>query len=245
MVQEMHTTRCIFIKYPYKGHNHEINFIAMHLTSWHPYIKLKVLHPCTSPGGRPTQRPHFTIEQNAVVRLLTIEIMNNYYNHANIKSPCPNYIGIESLNGCTMPERRSADDWRISWHPTATGRCPDSHRWATGRSPSGHRPKFWSSAKWIGRPPSSRLAVAGRRLVLDFYDPVQGQKNPAMICRCLKTGIGRKSGDHRTIYKACDVALMAEWLEQASQWHEMYCHDLEVMNLSRVGSDLRCIVLMS
>ena len=30
---------------------------------------------------------------------------------------------------------------------------------------------------------------------------------------------------------------MAEWLEQASQWHEMYCHDLEVMglNLGRVN----------
>ena len=27
---------------------------------------------------------------------------------------------------------------------------------------------------------------------------------------------------------------MAKWLEQASQWHEMYCYDLEVMtsNLS-------------
>ena len=23
---------------------------------------------------------------------------------------------------------------------------------------------------------------------------------------------------------------MAEWLEQTSQWHEMYCHDLEVMS---------------
>ena len=23
---------------------------------------------------------------------------------------------------------------------------------------------------------------------------------------------------------------MASWLEQASQWHEMYCHDLEVMS---------------
>ena len=23
---------------------------------------------------------------------------------------------------------------------------------------------------------------------------------------------------------------MAEWLEQASQWHEMCCHDLEVMS---------------
>ena len=134
--------------------------------------------------------------------------MNNYYNHANIKSPCPNYIDIESLDGRTMPERRSSDDRRISWHPTATGRSPGSHRWTTGRSPSGHRPKFWSSAKWIGRPPSSRLAVASRRLVLDFYDPVQGRKNPAMICRCLKTGIGGKSGDHRTILKACDAAMI-------------------------------------
>ena len=25
---------------------------------------------------------------------------------------------------------------------------------------------------------------------------------------------------------------MAKWLEQASQWHEMYCHDLEVMSSS-------------
>ena len=148
--------------------------------------------------------------------------MNNYYNHANIKSPCPKYIGIESLDGRTMPERRSADDRRISWHLTATGRCHGSHRWATGRSPSGHCPKFRSSAKWIGRPLSSRLAVAGGRLVLDFYDPVQGRKNPAMICRCLKTGIGGKSGDHRTIYKACDVALMllGQWeKEQIAQCH--------------------------
>ena len=25
---------------------------------------------------------------------------------------------------------------------------------------------------------------------------------------------------------------MAKWLEQASQCHEMYCHDLEVMSLN-------------
>ena len=25
---------------------------------------------------------------------------------------------------------------------------------------------------------------------------------------------------------------MAKWLEQASQWHEMYCYDLEVMSSS-------------
>ena len=23
---------------------------------------------------------------------------------------------------------------------------------------------------------------------------------------------------------------MAKWLEQASQWHEIYCHDLDVMS---------------
>ena len=27
-------------------------------------------------------------------------------------------------------------------------------------------------------------------------------------------------------------SLMAEWLEQASQWHEMYCYDLDVMSLN-------------
>ena len=27
-----------------------------------------------------------------------------------------------------------------------------------------------------------------------------------------------------------EKSLMAKWLEQASQWHEMYCHDLEVMS---------------
>ena len=27
-------------------------------------------------------------------------------------------------------------------------------------------------------------------------------------------------------------SLMARWLEQASQWHEMYCHDLKVMSLN-------------
>ena len=174
--------------------------------------------------------------------------MNNYYNHANIKSPCPNYIGIESLDGRTMPEWRSADDRWISWHPTATGRSPGSHRWTTGRSPSGHRPKFRSSAKWIGRPPSSRLAVAVRRLVLDFYDPVQGRKNPPMICRCLKTGIGGKSGDHRTISKACDVGIILEfgqlqWKQRQLTWLvfgltqyiEILIYDSHVLGLLRLA----------
>ena len=34
---------------------------------------------------------------------------------------------------------------------------------------------------------------------------------------------------------------MAKWLKQASQWHERYCHDLEVMSLnpSRVELGVR------
>ena len=38
---------------------------------------------------------------------------------------------------------------------------------------------------------------------------------------------------------------MAEWLEQMSQWHEMYFHDLEVMSLTLVGPNLGCVVLLS
>ena len=33
-------------------------------------------------------------------------------------------------------------------------------------------------------------------------------------------------------------SLMAKWLEQASQWHEMYCHDLEVMSSRTDLADL-------
>ena len=29
---------------------------------------------------------------------------------------------------------------------------------------------------------------------------------------------------------------MAKWLEQASRWHEMYCHDLEVESNLEVRS---------
>ena len=111
-----------------------------------------------------------------------------------------------------MPERRPADDRRIYWRPTVTGRCPASHRWTTGRSSLGHRPKILSSAEQIGRSPNSRPVVAGRRPLPDFYDMVQGRKNPAMICRCQKAGIGEKSGDHSGIYKACDVALKVHHL---------------------------------
>ena len=42
-------------------------------------------------------------------------------------------------------------------------------------------------------------------------------------------------------------SLMAEWLEQASQWQEMYCHDLEVMssNPDRVELGVAYVVLLS
>ena len=31
---------------------------------------------------------------------------------------------------------------------------------------------------------------------------------------------------------------MAEWLEQVSQWHEKYCHDLEVISLNPGWAEL-------
>ena len=137
--------------------------------------------------------------------------MNNYYNHANIKSPCPNYIDIESLDGRTMPERRSSDDRRISWHLTATGRSPGSHRWTTGWSPSGHRPKFRSSAKWIGRPPSSRLAVAGRRLVLDFLWPGSRSKKSgddlSMPQNRNRRKIGGSPHDFKSLWHSYNITL--------------------------------------
>ena len=43
-----------------------------------------------------------------------------------------------------------------------------------------------------------------------------------------------------TIIKVFELklkSLMAKWLEQASQWHEMYCHDLWVMNLNPIRID--------
>ena len=106
-----------------------------------------------------------------------------------------------------MLKRRPADDRRISCHPTATDRCPGGHHWGACRSSSGHRPKILSSAEQIGQWPNSLPTAAGRRLLPDFYDMVQGRENPAMICRCQKVGIGEKSGSHRRIYKACDVPL--------------------------------------
>ena len=43
------------------------------------------------------------------------------------------------------------------------------------------------------------------------------------------------------------MSMMAKWLEQASQWHEKYCHDLEVMssNHSQVELGVRSSLLLS
>ena len=40
---------------------------------------------------------------------------------------------------------------------------------------------------------------------------------------------------------------MAKWLEQASQWHEMYFHDLEAMssNLAQVELGVRSTYILS
>ena len=40
---------------------------------------------------------------------------------------------------------------------------------------------------------------------------------------------------------------MAKWLQQASQWHEMYCHDLEAMssNPGRVELEVRSTSVLS
>ena len=48
-------------------------------------------------------------------------------------------------------------------------------------------------------------------------------------------------------YKWLKESLMAKWLEQASQWHEMYCHNLEVMSLnsSRVELGMRSTSALS
>ena len=198
MPLQMHTTNMHKIKM----HNHAITFIAMHLTSWPTYMKsTAATHLYVARWTPHTNTPPH------IARLLTIEIINNYYKHAKIKSPFQNFIDSEPVDGRTMPERRPADDHRIYWCPMETGRCPASHRWAACRLSSGHRPKILSSAERIGWSPNSRPVVAGRRLLPDFYNMVQGRKNPAMICRCQKAGIGEKPGGHRRIYKACDVPL--------------------------------------
>ena len=77
----------------------------------------------------------------------------------------------------------------------------------------------------------------------------------SLACRCaiLKTDSTEfQCNDfrliHRPLFTDCfmkifmkqsvNESLMAKWLEQVSQWHEMYCHDLEVMNSNPSGVEL-------
>ena len=55
---------------------------------------------------------------------------------------------------------------------------------------------------------------------LTFTTWFKVEKNPAMICRCQKTGIGEKSGDHSRIYKACEVGIREqdETYINSSRW---------------------------
>ena len=48
-------------------------------------------------------------------------------------------------------------------------------------------------------------------------------------------------------YISFKQSLIAEWLEQASQWHEMYCHDLEVIssNPGQVELGVRSVSVLS
>ena len=129
-----------------------------------------------------------------------------------------------------MTCRWPGGDRTISCRPTATGRRPGSHCPGACRSPSGHRPKVMSLAEEIGRSPNSHPAVAGRRLCLTFYDMVQGRENPAMIRRCLKTGIGGKSADHHTILKACDAAIrrLSKHCESLGSAQDFFCAQLDI-----------------
>ena len=175
-----------------KMHNHACGHY-FYCNASHKLTYLHKKYSCYTPVRRQVNAPHkhptSQLRQNAIARLLTIEIINNYYKHAKIKSPYQNSIHSEPVDGRTMPKRQPADDRRIYCRPTATGRCPGSHRWGACRSSSGHRPKILSSAERIGRWPNSLPAAAGRRPLPDFYDMVQGRENPAMICRCQKVGI--------------------------------------------------------
>ena len=75
-----------------------------------------------------------------------------------LKSPWPNYIGIESLDGRTMPERRSADDRRISWHPTVAGRSP-----TVTAGPPTDRPAKISVIRKVNRAAAEQSPGGGRQ----------------------------------------------------------------------------------
>ena len=155
---------------------------------------------------------HWIDQAIIIIYLYLLYNMQNLKAHFQISSIANPSMTVRCSHGdLPMTCRWPAGDRRNYCRPTATGRRPGSHRRGACRSPSGHQPKIMSSAEKIGRSPNSHPAAAGRRPLPDLYDMVQGRKNPVMICRCQKTGIGGKSGDHRTIYKACDVGISGSY----------------------------------
>ena len=120
-----------------------------------------------------------------------------------------NNIIRNSVDDRTMPERRPADDLpmivgfivirrRLAGGPAVTAGVPADRRRDIGRKLCHLRNKSGDRRTVTWRRPADVRC-------LNFKDRVQGRENPAVICRCQKTGIGGKSGDHPTIYKACDV----------------------------------------
>ena len=108
------------------------------------------------------------------------------------------HVQITSISNPSMAARRPNGDLpmiagfldirrRPAGPPAVTAGRPADRRRGIGRNfghpqseSGGHRAVAW---RW----PADVCC-------LTFYDPVQGRKNPAVICRCLKTGIGGKSG---------------------------------------------------
>ena len=92
---------------------------------------------------------------------------------------------------------------RSTGAPTVTGRPPDDRRRGIGGTLAENLVISWGNRTVAERSPDGgRQAPAGW-----LYDLVQGQENRPVSCRSQKIGIGEKSADHRSIYKACDVGL--------------------------------------
>ena len=72
-----------------------------------PYLHEKYI--CYTPVRRQVTAPHkhptSQYRQNAIARLLTIEIINNYYKHAKIKSPFQNFTHSWVIKQCLTGDR--------------------------------------------------------------------------------------------------------------------------------------------
>ena len=85
------------------------------------------------------------------------------------------------------------------------------------------------------------------RLICDSWDCVRLMRSSIMRL-IMKNYVSKQYWSHNTLDKTIysiqviwHKSLMEEWLEQASQWHEMNCHDVEVMGSSPVGWNLWCV----